>query len=88
MNNFKIKNIIFDLDGTLINSAGDIIHCLKNAYISIPEYSNMEISSSIIGPPLNELIKKITPEITEEQAQIVTKEFRNCYDNSSFRKQY
>lgn len=86
MNNFKIKNIIFDLDGTLINSAGDIIHCLKNAYISIPEYSNMEISSSIIGPPLNELIKKITPEITEEQAQIVTKEFRNCYDNSSFSK--
>ncbi|VVB93007.1 Phosphoglycolate phosphatase [uncultured archaeon] len=86
MYKFKIDNIIFDLDGTLIDSAGDIIHCLKKAYFSIPEYSNVEISSAFIGPPLNELIKKITPDITEEQTQIVTKEFRNCYDNSSFSK--
>lgn len=86
MDSFKIKNIIFDLDGTLINSAGDVIYCLKKAYSSIPEFHNLEISESFIGPPLNELIKKITPDITEEHAQNVIKEFRNCYDNSSFSK--
>lgn len=86
MNNFKIKNIIFDLDGTLINSAGDVVHCLKKAYSSIPEFSNVEIRDSFIGPPLNELIKKVTSDITEEQTNIIIKEFRNCYDNSSFSK--
>ncbi len=86
MDNFKINNIIFDLDGTLINSAGDVVYCLKNAYGSIPEFHNVEISESFIGPPLNELIKKITPDLTEEQTHTITKEFRNCYDNSSFLK--
>lgn len=86
MDIFKINNIIFDLDGTLINSAGDVVYCLKKAYSSIPEFSNVEITESFIGPPLNELIKKITPDITEEQTHIITKEFRNCYDNSSFSK--
>jgi len=86
MKDFEIKNIIFDLDGTLVNSAGDIVYCLKKAYISIPELSNVEIHESFIGPPLNELIKKITPDITDKQTHVITKEFRNCYDNSSFSK--
>lgn len=86
MDNFKIKNIIFDLDGTLINSAEDVVYCLKRAYSSIPEFSNVKISESIIGPPLNEIIRKITPDITEEQTHIIVREFRNCYDNSFFSK--
>ena len=86
MDKFKIKNIIFDLDGTLIDSVGDVVYCLKKAYSLIPEFSNVEVSESFIGPPLNELIKKITPDITEEQTRIVIKEFRNCYDNSPFLK--
>lgn len=79
-------NIIFDLDGTLINSAGDVVYCLKKAYCSISELSNIEISESFIGPPLYELIKRITPGISDEQTDIIIKEFRNCYDNSSFSK--
>jgi len=86
MNNFKIENIIFDLDGTLINSAGDVVNCLKKAYSSLSEFSNVDISESFIGPPLNKLIKNITPEITEEQTHLIVNEFRNCYDNSSFSK--
>lgn len=86
MDSFKIENIIFDLDGTLVNSAGDILHCLKKAYGSIHELSNVEIRDSFIGPPLYELIKKITPDITEERINLLIKEFRNCYDNSSFPK--
>ncbi|MBU1545130.1 MAG: HAD family hydrolase [Proteobacteria bacterium] len=86
MDKFGIKNIIFDLDGTLINSAGDVVYCLKEVYGLIPEFSNVEISESFIGPPLNELIKKITPSLNEEQTSIVIREFRNCYDNSSFLK--
>lgn len=86
MDNFGIKIIIFDLDGTLIDSTGDVVYCLKKAYSSIPEFSNAEINEFFIGPPLNEIIKKITPNITEEQTHKIIKEFRNCYDNSSFLK--
>lgn len=81
-----IKNVIFDLDGTLIDSADDIIDCLKKAYSTIPEMDNVMINRAHIGPPLSETIKKITPHISEIQFRIIVNEFKNCYDNSSYPK--
>lgn len=81
-----IKNVIFDLDGTLIDSADDIIDCLKKAYSKIPEMDNAVINRTHIGPPLPEIIKKITPHINEMQFNIIVNEFKNCYDNGSYPK--
>lgn len=82
----KIRNIIFDFDGTLVNSAEDIIDCLKTAYSHLPELGDIEISRKIIGPSLPEMVKLITPRISEQQLAIVIREFRNCYDKSNFSK--
>jgi phosphoglycolate phosphatase len=81
-----IKNIIFDLDGTLIDSADDIIDCLKIAYSKIYEIQNIKIDRSYIGPPLSEIIKNITPNINEDVFSKIINEFKNCYDNSSHPK--
>lgn len=80
------KNIIFDLDGTLIDSADDIIDCLKKAYSKISELDNAVINRAHIGPPLSETIKKITPHINEMQFKKIVNEFKNCYDSSSYPK--
>ena len=81
-----IVNVIFDMDGTLIDSSGDIIDCIKHAYTFTPSLLPIVIDKSFIGPPLNDVIKKVTPKITELQLKIVSDRFRKCYDKSTYKK--
>jgi len=86
MNTATIRNIIFDLDGTLINSSGDVLFCLQYAYSTVPSLAQVRPDASVIGPPLPELIRNVTPDITGEQALAVTRAFRACYDNSTYER--
>uniref|UniRef100_A0A7V3N5S1 HAD family hydrolase n=1 Tax=candidate division CPR3 bacterium TaxID=2268181 RepID=A0A7V3N5S1_UNCC3 len=79
-----IKNVIFDLDGTVVDSADDIIECLKHSYSFVPEYKDVTIERKVIGPPLVEMIKTITPGIKEDQIKMVIEEYRKCYDLCDF----
>ncbi len=82
-----IENLIFDLDGTLVDTSGDIIDCLNKAYASCGlELSDTKITRSHIGPPLVEMTKVITPDITDEARDLVIKAFRRCYDRGEYAK--
>lgn len=80
-----IKNLIFDLDGTLINSHEDIKDALSHAYSTIPTYHNIQINFRV-GPPLYELIHTITPKISQSDYEIVSSEFRKYSDRNTFPK--
>jgi phosphoglycolate phosphatase len=82
MNNPKFRNVLFDLDGTLVDSVEDIVCCLKKAYDEVPGFSGVRIDKSYLGPPLGDVIRNITPAIEEKHAQLVMKEFMRCYDTS------
>ena len=77
------KNIIFDLDGTLIDSADDIIDCLYYAYSFVPELGVPKIEKTIIGPPVDTMAKRITPNINDQQIQRIVSKYRGCYDKST-----
>lgn len=79
-----IQNIIFDLDGTIVDSSRDVLYCLRKAYNTIPIYYGIQIKKHHIGLPLNDIISQITPDISESHKSIVVKEFRNLYDTSTF----
>ncbi len=82
-----IENLIFDLDGTLVDTSEDIIDCLNKAYaVSGQQLSQTKIIRSHIGPPLPEMIKVITPHITDEARERVIKAFRCCYDRGEYAK--
>ncbi len=81
-----IKNIVFDLDGTLIESFDDIAGCLKQAYAMLGVTTGFFISRANIGPPLREIIKDITPRISDEDTEKVVNNFRSLYDKSIFAK--
>lgn len=78
-----ITNLLFDLDGTLVDSSADIIHCLDRAYAAASYPSPVKIDRSFIGPPLNELIRLVSPGISLREAEAVQGHFRTCYDKSS-----
>ena len=78
----SFKNFIFDLDGTVINSSEEVLECFKKAFkkadIKIDE---TRFTSDVIGPPIKEILKNLSPSISDIELDIVIKNFREIYDN-------
>jgi len=74
------KVFLLDLDGTLINSANTVLESLTRALNSNEVPLNEPLSSKLIGPPISEIINKITPESPDSLIQDIIKDFYNIYD--------
>lgn len=83
-----IRSIVFDLDGTLVDSADDILDSVVAAYrdAGFAEHSPGVIDRSIIGPPLAEMVRRLTPAFSEEEVVRVVAAFRVRYDQSAYPK--
>lgn len=81
----QIKNIIFDLDGTLIDSADDVLRILiKNIN---KNGGNLSLDTKIkMGPPLIDMIESVVPQMPAEIKHKIVDDFRNEYENESLDK--
>lgn len=82
-NLYKYSNYIFDLDGTLLNSAPELLVCVEKAFKKANyKIDKTRLNSQIIGPPLREIIKIVSPELNDEKiiSEIISN-FRQLYDN-------
>lgn len=77
-----MNTIVFDLDGTLLDSAPDIIASLECALKTAGIEFIGPISSSIIGPPVQSMIERLGLKRTNEQELQAIKLFRQFYDSS------
>ncbi len=77
-----LLNYIFDLDGTLVDSSEEILICLKKAFKSVGyEIDERTFTPDIIGPPIDEIIYNLIPEVkNKEIMQKIKKYFRQIYD--------
>lgn len=76
-------NYIFDMDGTIINSSREVLACLKKAFKQANfVVDNSRFTSDVIGPPLIDIIKSIAPELDDDMANLIMKNFRLIYDYS------
>jgi len=80
----KYRNVIYDLDGTLIDSFGDISRCLEEAYAAARGISKVSISKKDLGPPVRDMICNLTPGLSKKDNSRVLKKFRTLYDNCDF----
>lgn len=73
------QNLLFDLDGTLTNSAEGITKCVQYALraqnIEEPDLKKLEV---FIGPPLRDSFIKYYG-MTREQAEIGVEKYRERY---------
>ena len=77
-----MQGIIFDLDGTLIDSAPTILRSLQESCASVGiDTSKCNFVSTLIGPPIAQIVQKLIPGIEDEKCQAVAKAFRTIYDN-------
>lgn len=79
---FLLKNAIFDLDGTLVDSSVDILNCLASAYAAnaVEGIDAAAIDKSVIGPPLWQLIRNLSPELADDRIARIVTCYRAAYD--------
>lgn len=77
-------DIIFDLDGTLIDSAPSILDTFKKTLNYFSYESKKPLNSELIGPPLNQILQEISGEADPEKLSLLIEFFKKSYDNESY----
>jgi len=75
------RSIIFDLDGTLIDSFPGIVESLKYAVAQVNPSLDLTELKTHIGPPLQEMLFRMWPGLAEEVMNEVLRKFRFDYNN-------
>ena len=78
--------ILFDLDGTLIDSLPGIEYAVDYALAQMRLAPRTRSLRSLIGPPIREIFKQIVPNPSEDQLAGLQAAFRSCYDGDGWRR--
>lgn len=82
---FNYKNFVFDLDGTLIDSEGDIVCSLQKALQGVSGADTVAgIQKHCLGLPLRDIVSAVSPGLTSVQMDDVCCRFREIYDSSAY----
>lgn len=78
-------NIIFDLDGTLIDSSEAILSAFREALNQHDISPQLPMTAALIGPPLKDLLPELTGISDKEKLDEVAAAFKAIYDNETYR---
>lgn len=80
--NHDAKLIVFDWDGTLMDSAAHIVNCLQTAIndLDLPEKNDEEVKN-IIGLGLREALHVLCPDLNEQGLTALTARYREHFFN-------
>jgi len=78
--------VIFDLDGTLVNSSHGILTSLAAAFDTNGLKPAQPLSSELVGPPLRETLCLLCPKPNDAALEQLTISFKSHYDTTGFRK--
>ena len=81
----KFRNLIFDLDGTLINSGDGIRKALIESFLKAKIKISINKNQIVIGPPLTETIRICNENLNEEQVDLIKNYFIEIYDNELYK---
>jgi len=80
--NSKHHSIVFDLDGTLVNSSKGIINSLSAAIYLNDVTPARELSEEMIGPPLHDIVTSMFPSADAVKIKSIIASFQHHYDST------
>ena len=80
------KNFLFDLDGTLIDSAPGIEASFYIAYLKIYSTACPQIITTFIGPPIDQVLTAVNGETNLEIINRFVDAFKHHYDSEGYKK--
>lgn len=81
----KVEAVLFDLDGTVIDSYPGIQNAFDNAYLKLYSITNKISIRPFIGPPIHEILVKVNGETDEEKMEEFVRLFKHSYDTEDFK---
>lgn len=84
MSHRDFRNIVFDLDGTLVDSFPGIVESMRHAVSVIDPSLDLSDLQSQIGPPLPKMLSVMWPDLAEEVRASVLAEFRSDYNSRGY----
>ena len=82
----KISQIIFDLDGTLIDSSNGILAAFKGAFDAAKREPIRPLAPDIIGPPLKETLALLSGSDSAILHDELETAFKENYDTEAYRQ--
>lgn len=79
-----MKAIIFDLDGTLIDSAPGILGAFAHAFSTCGLEPVVPLTSTVIGPPLRDTLRYLTGVADAHVLDQLTTAFKAYYDSAGY----
>lgn len=76
--------MIFDLDGTLVDSSAGILSSLDHAFRANGVAPTGALSDFMIGPPVREIVESLRPGIDTATTDSIIEYFKRHYDSSGF----
>jgi phosphoglycolate phosphatase len=76
---------IFDLDGTLIDSAPSILSALQAAFIDVGVVPSEPLTSKLIGPPLSQTLVSLLGKHHVEKLSRLVESFKAYYDEEGYK---
>jgi phosphoglycolate phosphatase len=80
-----VQNVIFDLDGTLIDSAPGIVSSCEHAFETCNLVPINPIDLSIVGPPLRETMIRLLGRDDDKQVTDLIEKFKEHYDSEGLK---
>ena len=82
------KNFLFDLDGTLVNSAPGIEDSFYKAYLNIYKKDCPISITDFIGPPIEKILYKVNGELNNHTKKKFIDKFKKNYDSKGYLKTF
>ncbi len=75
-----MKLIIFDCDGTLVDSQHAIIHCMKSAFAEVGvDWPGREATLSIVGLSLIEAMREMVPHLDQKMHETLASSYKDTF---------
>lgn len=81
-----VHSVIFDLDGTLIDSAPSILASMKAVFDEAGIEPTRQLTNDLIGPPLAQILTSLLTDATIGELPRLIKSFKCHYDNLGYRE--
>lgn len=81
----QVEAVLFDLDGTIIDSYPGIQKAFDNAYLKLYSVENKTSIKPFIGPPMPGILAKVNGETDVSKIEAFVKFFKDAYDTEDFK---